>query len=165
MKLRARTAAALAVGLAIAACGDSPTEPNLATSYVLATLNGRPVPAAYDSGTFADGTTTYFRVLARSVVFLSRDSARYVRSTDAVQRRPNGERGPLSFDCTSQRVAYRRVGLKIVLDIEPIIISPGPPFQPTTVVHDTLEIAGMGLVQRVRQIPSSLQPVPPVQTA
>jgi hypothetical protein len=148
----------VSLALALAACQDTSTEPSLAASYLLATVDDKPVPAIYDSIFRDDGSSNrLYRILGRSLEIVSRDSAQYAQATDVVERLSDGSLMVWAADCTSLQVAYRRVGHRIILTIDPnILLLPGTPPRPIT--HDTLEVMGSGLVQWRREGPTIAHP-------
>lgn len=142
------------LALALTACKDTPTEPNLAATYLLAAVDGKPVPAIYDSIFRPDSSAIrLYRILGRSLEIISRDSAQYSQSTDVVERLSDGSLNVRAADCTALTVAYRRVGRRVILTIDPnVLLFQGAPPQPVT--YDTVEVVGSGLVQWKREGPT-----------
>jgi hypothetical protein len=151
-----RLFATVCVAPLLASCGDS-LGPRVGTSWVLQTVDGERVPAAYHTLLVGTDSLYAMRVLGRTLEFLSRDSAHYEHATDEVVHLPGGTLEPLGFRCTSQRVGYRREANRLILAIDPNrgIVHNMPPLP---IVYDTLEVSGSGLIQRVRALPGIMRP-------
>ena len=132
------------LALVLAACpSDDPTGPGTGQTYQLATVDGRPVPAAVDSFVADDGRMRLVRVTGRSIEFVSADSVQYGVATDIAERGSDGGLTPLQFECTSMRIPYRRAGGNVILDFTTLPTKPIPSL-------DTLRVSGRQLVQRLR---------------
>lgn len=141
--------AALAL-LAAIACDDGPTEPRLGAAYRLVTVDGRPLPAAYDSIFLFDGSNRFFRITGRLLELVSADSADYAEATDVVERLAGGGFTPWTIECSRRRIAWRREGNRIILV--------GVPWTaPPMVRNDTLEMSGGSLIQWRREPPADDQ--------
>ena len=148
---------------ALLSCSDSPTGPQLAPAYLLATVNGVPVPAALDSAFWGDGSNRFNRVVSRSLEIYSADSLRYSEATDIVERLPGGELRSWGGQGSSQAVAYRLEGTRLILAIQTIVWRPDgpgplPPISPPPLRYDTLEVVGSTLVQWKREGPTGDHP-------
>ena len=133
-----------ALALLLAACEPKPTAPQLSDQYALVWVDGRPVPAVVDSFVTAEGRTRLRRITGRFLVAVSRDSMQYTTRGDVMERASGGGLTTVAVECSSVRVAWRRVGSSVLLDYT------GFPSPPTPAV-DTLRIAGPGLLQKLRQ--------------
>ena len=142
--LRAAAIVAIAAGVSAASCDSGPTAPEVGASYRLVAVDGRSLPAAIDSFA-ASGRTRITRVSGRSLALLSADSAQYTMSTDVIDRDPvTGAVFPVSFECTSLRVPWRRAGKHVILDFTGI-----PGFLRWPV--DTLRTSGTALLQTLKR--------------
>jgi hypothetical protein len=136
------TIAALALVL-LAACGDDdpPVAPlTLASAYRLATVDGRFVPAALDSSVDENGSNRFVRITARTLEFLTADSAQYAEASDVVERLAGGGLTYWSVECHSMRIGWRRAGNLVLLELPPAWMRPEG-------ITDTLTIARRSLLQ------------------
>jgi hypothetical protein len=136
--------AVVAIGIA---CSDSTGSRALATSYVLFSVNGQPVPATVDMR--QDGKAQQqFRVAAGSISFLIADSLEHSASTELAWVEPGRE--PLvSTRCDTRRLTFVRGGDQLFINAEAEWFRPGLGSYPSEVakaVHDTVEIVGDRLI-------------------
>lgn len=139
-----RILCAAVVVLPLVGCGDDdPTGPRSGIRYELTSVSGGPVPAIVDSSQAAGRPVRLHRVVARALRFLSADSAQYTVVSDVVERATGGGFNPVSTECASMRVAWRRAGANVLLDFTGF---PAP-----AVPVDTLRVSGRAIVQRLRE--------------
>ena len=142
--VRAAAILAIAAGVSAASCDSEPTAPEAGASYRLVAVEGRGLPAAIDSFAFGD-RRRITRVTGRSLARLSADSAQYTMRSDVIDRDPvTGAVFPVSLECTSIRVPWRRAGKHVILDFTGI-----PGFLRWPV--DTLRTSGAALLQTYKR--------------
>jgi hypothetical protein len=138
----------------VPACGD-PAEPAVPSDFILSTLDGDPVPTAYDS-VFFDGTNRFMRILGAHVTIVSDDSAVYRQATDVVERLSDGSVQEWGGDCFSMRVGLRREGNRVILSYGAHASLDTAPFAPTA--EDTLAVTSSGLASWRREPPTISYP-------
>ena len=79
-----KNVAVLAALLVAAACGDSPSDVEIAATWSLSTVDGKFLPAAVDSFEVNDGAMRLYRIVGRTIDIISSDSARYLLENDVV---------------------------------------------------------------------------------
>jgi hypothetical protein len=136
---------------ALGACSDSPLTTDGYRSFVLSSVDGQPLPAIEQEGTYPDGRRVLARIRSSSVEFISRDSAWHHISTDIIDEVQPDSFSISASDCIAILVSYRWERDRLVLHRAPQIRLPiygtagnVPGFA------DTLRIDGRGLTKQRR---------------
>jgi hypothetical protein len=141
----------LALAPLLLACGDSPTVRPDTTSYELVSLDGWPIPAAYDSF-FTHDSNRFLRVVGGSLELLSADSVRHSHAWDVIEIKPSGETVTWTSECTMQHARYRRSGNNLIVSLLVGNVMDG------VVRDDTFTVSGTAASHRLRENPSVFHP-------
>jgi hypothetical protein len=135
----------------LGACSDSPLTADGYRSFVLSSVDGQPLPAIEQEGTYPDGRRVFARIRSSSVEFISRDSAWHHISTDIFDEVQPDSFSTSASDCLAILVSYRWEGDRLILYRAPLTRLPIygtsgniPGFA------DTLRVDGRGLTKQRR---------------
>jgi hypothetical protein len=117
----------------------------LSPEYVLTTVNGSQLPYVVDS-VRSQGGNRDFRIVGRSIQFLSADSAQYEQASDIVEPLPGGTSNLLEAGCFGVKTVYVAYRSFLVITIDSNIFHPPAP---VPIRYDTLRAFGDTLVYQL----------------
>ena len=139
--------AALLLVIPAASCVETQAPLALGPEYLLTTVNGSPLPFVVDSVRSQGGNFDY-RIVGRSIKFLSADSAQYEEASDLVEPLPDGTFNLLAAGCFGVRTVYVAYRSFLVVTIDSNIFHPPTP---VAIRYDTLTPSGDTLIYRLVQ--------------
>jgi hypothetical protein len=132
----------LLLAVAVTSCVETQTPLALSPAYVLTTVNGSPLPFVVDSFR-GQGVNRDFRIVGRSITFLSADSAQYEQASDIVEPLPGDTSKMLASSCFGVRTVFAAYRSFLVLTVDSNVFHPPAP---VAVRYDTLRAVGDTLV-------------------
>ena len=138
--------------LFLVACGDSTSEVELATTYVLMRAERNELPVVIERGS-AQGVSFEGRVVSGSLRFIRQDSVALLLRTEYMASDSAGR--PLAREeaCSYQVLPFKRDGSRVLIDVDRA---------PDISIHDTLSITGKVISGRHRVAASSANAAKPV---
>ena len=143
--MRVAQFAILFPALTATSCSDTQAPLTLSSDYVLSTVNGSSLPFVVDS--VRSQRSFDYRIVGRSIKFLSADSVQYEQASDIVQLLPDGSRYVVESACFGMRTVYGAHRSFVVITIDSNRFQPPAP---VPIRYDTLRLFGDTLIyQRI----------------